>query len=30
VKQGDDFVLKTVATIVEESQDAFHGKCLMK
>jgi branched-chain amino acid transport system substrate-binding protein len=25
-----DFVLKTVATIVKENQDAFHGKCPMK
>jgi len=30
VKQGDDFVLKTVATIVENSQDRFHSKCTMK
>jgi branched-chain amino acid transport system substrate-binding protein len=30
VKQGDEFVLKTVATIVENSQDRFHGKCQMK
>ncbi len=30
VKQGDDFVLKTVATIVENSQDRFHDKCPMK
>jgi branched-chain amino acid transport system substrate-binding protein len=27
--QGE-FVLKTVATIVEEHQDSFHGKCPMK
>jgi branched-chain amino acid transport system substrate-binding protein len=27
--QGE-FVLKTVATIVEENQDSFHGKCTMK
>ena len=27
--QGE-FVLKTVATIVEENQDSFHGKCPMK
>src|SRR5665647_2076735 len=25
-----DFVLKTVATIVKENQDSFHGKCEMK
>jgi branched-chain amino acid transport system substrate-binding protein len=25
-----DFVLKTVATIVTDNQDAFHGKCPMK
>ncbi|MFI5091223.1 MAG: ABC transporter substrate-binding protein [Terriglobales bacterium] len=25
-----DFVLKTVATIVKENQDSFHGKCPMK
>jgi len=25
-----DFVLKTVATIVKENQDSFHGKCDMK
>jgi branched-chain amino acid transport system substrate-binding protein len=25
-----DFVLKTVATIVKENQDAFHGQCHMK
>jgi branched-chain amino acid transport system substrate-binding protein len=30
VKQGDDFVLKTVATIVENDQDRFHDKCAMK
>jgi len=30
VKQGDDFALKTVATIVENSQDRFHDKCPMK
>ncbi len=30
VKQGDDFVLKTVSTIVENSQDRFHSKCTMK
>jgi branched-chain amino acid transport system substrate-binding protein len=30
VKQGDDFVLKTVATIVEDSQDVHHAKCPMK
>ena len=30
VKQGDDYVLKTVATIVKDSQDNFHAKCPMK
>ncbi len=30
VKQGDDYVLKTVATIVENDQDKHHGKCPMK
>jgi len=30
VKQGDDYVLKTVATIVENNQDSFHDKCPMK
>jgi branched-chain amino acid transport system substrate-binding protein len=30
VKQGDDFVLKTVATIVENDQDRFHDRCPMK
>ena len=30
VKQGDDFVLKTVSTIIENSQDRFHSKCTMK
>ncbi len=25
-----DFVLKTVATIVKDNQDAFHDKCPMK
>jgi branched-chain amino acid transport system substrate-binding protein len=30
VKQGDDYVLKTVATIVENDQDRFHDKCTMK
>jgi len=30
VQQGDDFVLKTVATIVKDNQDAFHTKCPMK
>jgi branched-chain amino acid transport system substrate-binding protein len=30
VKQGDDYVLKTVATIVENDQDKFHDKCPMK
>src|SRR5262245_42633258 len=30
VKQGDDYVLKTVATIVENDQDKHVGKCSMK
>jgi branched-chain amino acid transport system substrate-binding protein len=30
VKQGDDYVLKTVATVVENDQDRFHDKCPMK
>ena len=30
VKQGDDFVLKTVATIVKDNQDLFHSQCPMK
>ena len=30
VKEGDDYVLKTVATIVENDQDRFHDKCPMK
>jgi branched-chain amino acid transport system substrate-binding protein len=30
VKQGDDYVLKTVATIVENDQDKHHDKCPMK
>jgi branched-chain amino acid transport system substrate-binding protein len=30
VKQGDDYVLKTVATIVENDQDRFHDLCPMK
>ena len=30
VKQGDDYVLKTAATIVENSQDRFHDLCPMK
>ena len=30
VKQGDDFVLKTVATIVKDNQDIHHDKCPMK
>src|SRR6202163_3822825 len=30
VKQGDDYVLKTIATIVENDQDRFHDKCPMK
>ncbi len=30
VKKGDDYVLKTVATIVKDDQDKFHDKCPMK
>jgi branched-chain amino acid transport system substrate-binding protein len=30
VKKGDDYVLKTVATIVKNDQDKFHGQCPMK
>src|SRR6266404_4697290 len=30
VKQGDDYVLKTVATIVQNDEDRFHDKCPMK
>ena len=30
VKQGDDYVLKTGATIIENDQDRFHDKCPMK
>jgi branched-chain amino acid transport system substrate-binding protein len=30
VKQGDDYVLKTVATIVQNDQDRFHDRCPMK
>ena len=30
VKQGDEYVLKTVATIVENDQDKFHDQCPMK
>jgi len=30
VKHGDEYVLKTVATIVENDQDRFHDKCPMK
>ena len=30
VKEGDDFVLKTAATIVKDSQDNFAAKCPMK
>ena len=30
VKQGDDYVLKTVATVVENDQDRFHDRCPMK
>jgi branched-chain amino acid transport system substrate-binding protein len=30
VKEGDEFRLKTVSTIVENDQDRFHDKCPMK
>jgi branched-chain amino acid transport system substrate-binding protein len=30
VKDGDRYALKTVATIVEDDQDRFHGECPMK
>jgi branched-chain amino acid transport system substrate-binding protein len=30
VKQGDDYVLKTVATVVENDQDKHHDRCPMK
>jgi hypothetical protein len=30
VKEGDDYVLKTVATIIENDQDRFHDHCPMK
>jgi branched-chain amino acid transport system substrate-binding protein len=30
VKEGNDYRLKTVATIVENDQDKFHDKCPMK
>ena len=30
VQQGDEYVLKTVATIVENDQDKHHDKCPMK
>jgi branched-chain amino acid transport system substrate-binding protein len=30
VKQGDEYMLKTVATIVENDQDRYHDKCTMK
>jgi len=30
VKDGDGYALKTVATIVENSQDRYHDKCVMK
>ncbi|MBS0248440.1 MAG: ABC transporter substrate-binding protein [Proteobacteria bacterium] len=30
VKDGDEFALKTVATIVKDNQDSFHSKCPMK
>ena len=29
-KQGDDYVLKTVATIVKNDQDRYHKECPMK
>jgi branched-chain amino acid transport system substrate-binding protein len=29
VKEGDDYVLKTVATIVKDDQDRFHDQCPM-
>ena len=30
VKKGNDYVLKTVATIVKDNQDRYHSKCPMK
>jgi branched-chain amino acid transport system substrate-binding protein len=30
VKEGNDYVLKTVATIVENDQDSFHDRCQVK
>jgi branched-chain amino acid transport system substrate-binding protein len=30
VKEGDDYLLKTVATMVENYQDRFHDRCPMK
>ena len=30
VKEGNDYVLKTAATIVKDDQDRFHDKCPMK
>ena len=30
VKEGNDYVLKTVATIVENDQDKFHDRCQVK
>jgi branched-chain amino acid transport system substrate-binding protein len=30
VKEGDEYMLKTVATIVENYQDRFHDRCPMK
>jgi branched-chain amino acid transport system substrate-binding protein len=30
VKEGNDYVLRTVATIVKDDQDRFHDKCPMK
>ena len=30
VKEGDEYLLKTVATIVENYQDRFHDRCPMK
>jgi len=29
VKDGNDYVLKTTATIVKDFQDIHHGKCKM-
>ena len=30
VKNGSDYVLKTVATIVKDNQDMYHSQCKMK